>query len=110
IQGVIVDRKLFEMIDDAQALYDAGRIDENVLGAYDGFIDFMYDYSFNRERVALIDSAIKEIHKWPMFEKTKEEQLEEENKIKELEAKWRRETQKKQKVEKIGRNDPCPCG
>lgn len=110
IQGLIIDHKLFEMEGDVQTLYDTDRIDEKFVGEYDSFIDFMYDYSHRREAVSSIDDAIEELYQWPMFEKTPEEQKEEEERLKELKAELNKMTQKIQRVEKIGRNDPCPCG
>lgn len=110
IQGVIIDNKLFEMMDDVQMLYDNGRIDESIVGKYDSFVDFMYDYSYIRDSVSCIDDAIEELYRWPMFEKTKEDKLEEEKRLKELEAKFNKITQNDRTDEKIGRNDPCPCG
>lgn len=110
IQGVIIDNKLFEMMDDVQMLYDNGRIDESIVGKYDSFVDFMYDYSYIRDSVSYIDDAIEELYRWPMFEKTKEDKLEEEKRLKELEAEFNKITQNDRTDEKIGRNDPCPCG
>ncbi|MEY8292704.1 DUF1186 domain-containing protein [Carnobacteriaceae bacterium 52-44] len=110
IQGVIIDNKLFEMMDDVQMLYDNGRIDESIVGKYDSFVDFMYDYSYIRDSVSYIDDAIEELYQWPMFEKTKEDKLEEEKRLKELEAEFNKITQNDRTDEKVGRNDPCPCG
>lgn len=110
IQGVIVDRHLFEMIDDVQRLYDEERIDEMMFGKYDSFIDSMYSYSYDREKVAYIEDIIQELHGWPMFEQSEKEQLASENRIIELEKELKKSEQAKRKKTKVGRNDPCPCG
>lgn len=110
IQGIIIDRKLFELIDDVQALYDVGRIDENFFGLYDSFIDYMYDYSNDQEQVYFIDNIVDEIYQWAMFEKTKEEEIKNEKHFQKAREKLEQENQNVPKDKKIGRNEPCPCG
>lgn len=112
IQEVVVERHLFEMVEDVQKLYDAHRIDHMMYGPYDDFIDAMYDYEMSRERVDYIDDAIGAMDWWYMFEQPEETKLEEEERQKELEAIYK-DLQKEAPASadvKVGRNDPCPCG
>ena len=70
VQSVVIAKHFFEMIDDIQFLYDQSRIDLTMSGKYDDFIDFIYSYEYERERVRYIDDIIKEIYWWCCFEQT----------------------------------------
>ena len=52
IQGVVIEKHIFEMIDDIQLLYNQNRIDTNMFGKYDDFIDFIYSYEYERNLLA----------------------------------------------------------
>lgn len=112
IQGIIIDRHLFEMIEDVQTLYDEHRINQMAVGLYDDFIDFMYNFMPRRERVDYIDDAIKAMEWWYMFEQSEENKLKEEERQKQFEAMYKEMQKEAQSStdKKAGRNDPCPCG
>ncbi|GAA0365724.1 hypothetical protein GCM10008932_17390 [Alkalibacterium iburiense] len=110
MQGLVIDRHIFELIDDIQHLYDEGRIDEGIVGYYDSFIDFMYSYSYNRESVFYLDDSIKEMRKWGMFEQANTNPQKDEKDFEKLLKKLNKNDQTVTKTSKVGRNDPCPCG
>lgn len=110
IQSVVLNKHVFEMVDDIQHLYDEGRIDEIIVGQYDSFIDFMYDYSYDRETVYYIEDAAAEISGWPMFEQSEEDKLRYEQRLKKLEAEYKQSLKQGKTTKKIERNDQCPCG
>ena len=114
IQGVVVERHLFEMIDDIQYLYDQNYIDTQMFGHYDDFIDSIYLYEYERDQVRYIDDIIKEMSGWHCFEQTEDEKRKKKDQMKKLEESILQEGKKIsqiiEKPKKIGRNDPCPCG
>jgi hypothetical protein len=114
IQGVVIEKHIFEMIDDVQFLYDQNRIYTTMFGKYDDFIDFIYSYEYERERVRYIDDIIKEMYWWSCFEQTRDEKRKTRTKMEKLEETI--DIEEKlikhaiEKPKKLGRNDPCPCG
>ena len=56
------------MLDDTQFLYDEDRIETMMFGDYDSFIDFIYSYEYERDRIRYIDDTIKEMCCWGCFE------------------------------------------
>jgi len=111
VQKFVVDRHIFEMIDDIQMLYDDNRIDRNYFGTYDSFLDSMYSYEFDSENTYYIEDTIEEMSWWSSFEQTEAQKREQEKRVKEIEKELAKEEQsKKKKPKKVGRNDPCPCG
>lgn len=112
IQGVIIDRHLFEMAEDVQRLYDAHRIDEMMVGQYDDFIDYLYGYENVRERINYLEDVIQAMSWWAAFEQSEENKLKEEERLKKIEE-MHKEMQQQARpatAKKVGRNDPCPCG
>lgn len=110
IQSVVMAHHLFEMLDDMQALYDEGRMDTQLAGEYDEFLDFVYDYKNNRQSVTLIDDAIEELQSWGMFDPLEELNREMEERQLKLENEFLTFEKKNERPQKVGRNDPCPCG
>jgi len=111
VQKLVVDRRIFEMMDDIQILYDDNRIDRNFFGAYDEFVDAIYSYEYDRETIYYIEDTIEEMSWWGAFEQTEAQKREKEKRVKEIEKELAKEEQnKKKKPKKVGRNDPCPCG
>ena len=95
IVGCVIDNQLVDMIKDARFLHDNNQVDEMMHGAFDGFIDCLFD-----ERSSLptyINDAISEMEPWFCYKNDNEVKLD-------------RETTFNQKPKKMGRNDPCPCG
>ena len=114
VQDVVIQEHIFEMIDDIQLLYDQNRIDTMMCGQYDDFIDFIFSYEYESERVRYIDDVIKEMYWWSCFEQTEDEKRKKRKQMKKLEkAIFKEEKHTKSNIgkpKKIGRNDPCPCG
>lgn len=114
VQGFVIKKHFFEMIDDIQFLYDQNRIDTTMFGQYDDFIDSIYSYDYEKERVRYIDDIIKEMYWWSCFEQTEDEKGKKRTQMKEFEESICKEEklikQMIEKPKKIGRNDPCPCG
>lgn len=109
IQEVIIDRHLFSMAEDVQKLYDTHRINEMMIGQYDDFIDYLYRYKNARERITYLDDVIETMSWWASFEQSEENKLKIEERQKKLEALYNEMTHAPA-AEKVGRNDPCPCG
>ena len=114
VQAVVIDRHIFEMIDDIQLLYDQNRIDIGMFGKYDDFIDSIYSYNHEINKVKYINDIIEEIHWWACFEKTEDEKRKTRIEMKKLEKLIAKENKLKEneikKPRKIGRNEPCSCG
>lgn len=110
VQGVVMEFQLFELLEEVESLYDAGRIDERLAGKYDEFLDFVYYYSSRESSVVYIDDVISEMQGWGFFDPSEEMERELAEKRARLEKEFRLETEKTKPAEKVGRNDPCPCG
>jgi hypothetical protein len=90
IQDVVVDCGLVDMIEDIRSLYDNARIDRLFFGGFDEFVISVQDEQNRGKRVHYIDDVIEEMNWWACFEKP---------------------VRHPHVVgEKVGRNDPCPCG
>lgn len=100
-----------EMLPQIRLLFQQERIDETVHGAYDSCVDWMFSY---REEglCSKIDTAADCLKGWAMFEKDFEDTEKSKKDRKEFEKLLREMTRQttQEKVVKIGRNDPCPCG
>lgn len=114
IQGVVIEKHIFEMIDDVQFLYDQNRIDRTMFGKYDDFIDFIYSYEYERDRVRYINDIIEEMYWWSCFEQTRDEKRKTITKMEKLEETIDIEEKLLkhaiEKPKKLGRNNPCTCG
>lgn len=110
IQNVVIDRHIFEMVDDVQTFYDENQIDIMLAGEFDDFIDEIYSYNHDNENVSYIDDTIKRMSWWACFEQSRENRLKLETRMNELgESLAEEKEQLAEKKEKVGRNDPCPC-
>ncbi len=114
IEGVVIDRHIFDMIDDIEFLYEENHIDPSMFGKYDDFIDLIYLYEEEKDRVEYIENIIDEMHWWASFEQSQEVKIKYENQMKKLEELVLKEDKNRGKMNdkprKIGRNDPCLCG
>ena len=112
IVGGIIDAKLVELIPEVRLLYDNGKVDEQVYGKYDGFIDSL----FWRDRLkpSYIGDTISELGWWACFKKEANERPEiNEGSLESILEEIREDAAQKnvvtRKIKKVGRNDPCPC-
>jgi hypothetical protein len=97
---VIINEHIFELIPDAQKLYDEDMVDSFVSGTYDNFINFIFDYRYPDMEI-YIDDTVAELQHWACY-KTKPKPSPRTAPV---------PTQAAEKPQKkIGRNDPCPCG
>ncbi|HOJ11142.1 MAG TPA: DUF1186 domain-containing protein [Clostridiales bacterium] len=115
IQDVVIEKHLFEMIDDIQYLYDEDRIDIGINGKHDDFIDSIFSYEYSQERVKYIDDTIAEMEWWACFEQTQKKHIQREMDVDEISNQMlKKEKGSPTLVEiknmKVGRNNPCPCG
>lgn len=114
VHVIVIDRHIFEMIEDIQYLYDENRIDTYIFGGYDDFIDSIFSYEHEKEQVRYIDDSLEEISWWACFEETKDDEREIRIKMEEFEKLIDKENKLKEdaikKSKKIGRNHTCPCG
>jgi len=116
IIGSIIDCRLFQMIPDAVYLYDNDYVDTTVNGAFDDFIDFLFNKE-QKEVSGYIVDTVAEMEHWACFKQepgkraTKgiEDDLSDFLINQMLEDK-KQDKIMQQKYKKVGRNDPCPCG
>ena len=94
----VMHEHLFELMSDVKFLYDKDLIELSFHGGYDGFIDYIFDYSRHRKKV-YIDNVVKELENWAAYKE--EPKPKPKPPVKKLLPKTKK---------KIGRNDPCPCG
>jgi hypothetical protein len=106
---IIADEHLFELVHDVKALYEHKVIDPSAIGYYDSFINDIFSYrKYNEEKKTTIDDVIQELGHWAKYkQKAKSPQ-----KLKKLKSAKNTvpTAASAAKKNKIGRNDPCPCG
>ena len=101
----ISDLKLHELIPDVTRAYKEFRVDETV-NSYSGFIDWIFKK--RRPKKLYIEDAIKETQSWACFKK---EEFTKDRKDMDVSSINKNLKKINPKVsEKIGRNEPCPCG
>lgn len=92
-----------DMLPKIRYMLDYHLMEKGYLGNYDACVDMMFEYSEDRICEKPMDAA-EYIQSWDMFADDKEEKLDFE---KIIEAMIENEEVQENK---IGRNDPCPCG
>ena len=92
-----------DMLPKIRYMLDYHLMEKGYLGNYDACVDLMFEYSEDRICEKPMDAA-EYIQSWDMFADDKEEKLDFE---KIIEAMIENEEVQENK---IGRNDPCPCG
>jgi len=113
IVGCVIQARLVDMIPDVRFLYDNNRVDASMYGEYDGFIDWIFYRE--RRKSSYIDDAISEMEWWACF-KSKRNSMSEHDEdnltdiFDEMQKGIEQEKMLEQKMKKVGRNDPCPCG
>lgn len=111
ILDVIINAHLFEMIDDVKLMFRNDVIDYRMRGGYDSFIDDIFNYNDAFDKFDMIDNVEKVMSWWACFEKNDYFQKKY-NKVSEKLTNHFVNDIKDNLVNynKIGRNDPCPCG
>lgn len=90
-----IDAHMLELIPDVRKLFDEDAIDPMMFGAYDDFIDAIFNYDNDRYIKLHIDDAIAEMESWACFDREK---------------KLSPGLMEIPNPSKPRRNDPCPCG
>lgn len=73
IQNVVVDRHIFELVDDIQYLYDDDRIDVDLFGEFHSFIDSIFNYKNENESINYMENGIQEMEWWDCFRQPTQE-------------------------------------
>ena len=113
ILGCIVDAKLVNLIPEVRLLYDDGKVDEQVYGKYDGFVDSLFRR--DRSKPSYISDTISELGWWACFKKEANERPRFngdglDSMFEEIRKEVAQKNVATRKTKKVGRNDPCPCG
>ena len=108
----IAENKLYNKIGLVKKLYQEYRVNEQMIGGYDDFIDEIYGNKEPIDEKKMIEDTIEELSWWACFNKEKDEG---EFDFKEFAEKLinsaNKETTKEiEKIREIGRNDLCYCG
>lgn len=108
----IAENKLYNKIGLVKKLYQEYRVNEQIIGGYDDFIDKIYGNKKTIEKKEMIGDTIEELSWWACFNKEKDE---EKFDFKEFAEKLinyenKKTTKEMEEVKKIGRNDLCYCG
>lgn len=94
IAKLIADNDLYELAEDIREAFRLEKIDPDFIGAFDSFIDYLYNEPEYDEYTRLITNTVQELSGWDCFKEEKPSKPS----ISDI-LSW-----------KVGRNDPCPCG
>lgn len=98
-----------EMLPEIRRLYEHNLIDEGYVGGYDAHVDYMFEYrDYEQNFCESPMDAAEYLKNWAMFEP--EEDRQQEQNFEKMFRQIKNEYTKTEKKQKIGRNDPCPCG
>ena len=108
----IAENKLYNKIELVKKLYQEYRVNEQMIGGYDDFIDEIYGNKAPIDKKKVIEDTIEELSWWACFNKEKDEG---EFDFKEFAEKLisyenKKTTKEMKEIKKIGRNDLCYCG
>jgi hypothetical protein len=112
IEGSVINCRLFDMLGDVRFLYDNDRIDCDMHGGYDGFIDWMFFE--DRPDPTYLDDAISEMERWSCYKNAdkspKQDSPIADKLFDDMKKGFEKDRLTVQKKTKVGRNDPGPCG
>ena len=111
IMEVIASLHLFSLMNEVKKMYYYGVINTMMIGNYDSFVDYIFNYEHKLVRIEPIDDTIKSMSWWSCFD-NREDVFDEDKVSKMLESFIEEESEANIMKEpfKVGRNDPCPCG
>ena len=112
ILSVIINAHLIEMIPDVKTLFDNDAIDYYIRGGYPEFIDYLFDYD-RQDNIDIISNVEDNMASWYCFHKDEEDDKEfDYEKMEKAMKEFLKENTKQNVIHnnKVGRNDPCPCG
>ncbi len=101
-----------DMLPEIRYLQDHELIDEMAIGNYDSCVDHIFTYRENEKNFCTAPmSTIESLKDWAMFQEDSGRQKNQ-NDLMDFEKLLRKAAKlsEPEKVRKIGRNDPCPCG
>ncbi len=111
ILEVIIDTHMFSMMEDVKKMFREDAIDLRVRGGYDDFLDDIFDYGEKFDSFTKIEDASEELGWYEGFERAeKEKHVSKKAYSKALEDFVSMTVEKMYNPNKIGRNEPCPCG
>ena len=104
--------QIYDKIELVRDLYNQNRVDIQMIGDYDQFIDDIYGKIDYHEKKEMIEDTVTYLSWWACFNQNEEDK--EEDFFKKIGEFVKKEKQKEQleikKTKEIGRNDLCPCG
>lgn len=103
--SLVAIEQLYELLPFVKEVYMDGLMGEFLI-SYKECVDDFFKKDEEKEKPKKIQ-AIEAMTKWPMFQ-TEAEQKKRDERVEALTREWPIECKKL--AEKIGRNDPCPCG
>ena len=113
ILEVIINAHLFNMIPDVKEMFEYDVIDTMIRGGYDSFIDYIFDYNDAYDKFSKIEDTVKEMSWWSFFHENEDDNNIDMEKLENAFKDLIKNDMKNMDVistNKIGRNDPCPCG
>lgn len=108
----ISENQIYDKIELVRNLYNANRVDIQMIGDYDQFIDDIYgkiDYHSDKN---MIEDTIKSLSWWACFNKDNDDNSNDfmEKMQKFIKNEMKKEKQELTKTKELGRNDLCYCG
>ena len=105
---LIMECHFLELINDVKILYMEDRVNTKIIGDFADFIDGIYNYSGKMEKVEVVDDIVKEMEWWACFKQSPKKNTSQ-KRISKMQASAIDNSLSKCN-DKVGRNDPCPCG
>ena len=112
ILDVIINAHLFDLVEEVKDMFDYDVIDPMIRGGYDSFIDDIFNYNDTLDKFDKISDTVKEMYWWACFNDGDNADVFNEEKMFNALSDFVKKDFEKLNVitDKVGRNDPCPCG
>ena len=112
ILTVIISTHLIEMIPDVKIMFEQDAIDYYIRGGYAEFIDYLFNYD-KFDTIDIISNIEDNMASWYCFHKEEKDNKEfDYDNMEQAMNEFIKESTNQNIINynKIGRNDPCPCG
>ena len=112
ILTVIISNHLIEMIPDVKIMFEQDAIDYYIRGGYAEFIDYLFNYD-KFDTIDIISNIEDNMASWYCFHKEEKDNKEfDYDNMEQAMNEFIKESTNQNIINynKIGRNDPCPCG
>ena len=108
----IMENKIYNKIELVRDLYKQGKVDEQLIGGYDDFIDWIYGNEEPLSEKNMIEDTIESLSGLACFQKDDADDIKDfrERLTDFIESEKNRIEEEIKETKKVGRNDPCPCG